>query len=107
MKASVQECLEGFIQDYPVRLFILPKPAEGLTEIKKSKPVILHHEGNHEVRVGAFEIQIAIKYNNMVISHILHSKLWTQSWPKLDILLKQLKRLFAECKLRRIAEGNN
>ena len=43
-----------------------------------------------EVRIGAFEVQLCLKSNNEAKVIVLHSKLETKQWPKIDVILNKI-----------------
>ena len=43
-----------------------------------------------EVRIGAFEVQLCLKADNQSKVIVLHSKLETKQWPKIDVILNKI-----------------
>ena len=43
-----------------------------------------------EVRIGAFEVQLCLKTDNQTKVIVLHSKLETKQWPKIDAILNKI-----------------
>ena len=43
-----------------------------------------------EVRIGAFEVQLCLKADNQTKVIVLHSKLETKQWPKIDNILNKI-----------------
>ena len=43
-----------------------------------------------EVRIGAFEVQLCLKADNQSKVIVLHSKLETKQWPRIDVILNAL-----------------
>ena len=48
------------------------------------------NEQFREVRIGAFEVELCFKYNNNPQVVVLHSKLETKQWPKIDTILSKI-----------------
>jgi hypothetical protein len=43
-----------------------------------------------EVRIGAFEVQLCLKADNQSKVIVLHSKLETKQWPRIDVILNKI-----------------
>ena len=43
-----------------------------------------------EVRIGAFEVQLCLKADNQTKVIVLHSKLETKQWPKIEVILNKI-----------------
>ena len=94
---SLQKCI---LLRFPF-ISVLLKPIE--TDIKKGEPYKLpkvDKKGNCEkkylneqfkdVRIGAFEVQLCFKYKNEPQVVLLHSKLETKLWPKIETILNKI-----------------
>jgi hypothetical protein len=58
---------------------------------------------DYSKRMGAFEVQVAIKTRKDLICHLLFSKLFRGVWPSIPALQHLLERLLTEAKFTRLA----
>ena len=58
---------------------------------KQKKPSMFYiNDQFKEVRIGAFEVQLCLKTDNQTKVFVLHSKLETKQWPKIDAILNKI-----------------
>ena len=58
---------------------------------KQKKPSMFYiNDQFKEVRIGAFEVQLCLKTDNQTKVFVLHSKLETKQWPKIDAVLNKI-----------------
>lgn len=107
---SVHDAMILVAQQYNIRYFSLIKPIEFDDQLELSKnrrPKSADNNGeirltpqfrktfvsvDYSNRIGAMEIQLAVKLQNQLVCHLLHSKLFSGLWPK----LWTLQNLFEE-----------
>ena len=53
-------------------------------------PMFYINDQFKEVRIGAFEVQLCLKADNQSKIIVLHSKLETKQWPRIDIILNKI-----------------
>ena len=53
-------------------------------------PMFYINDQFKEVRIGAFEVQLCLKADNQSKVIVLHSKLETKQWPKIDVILNKI-----------------
>lgn len=68
-----------------VKYEVLPKLKE-----KPKEPKKYINDKFKDVRIGAFEVQLCFKHNNETKIILLHSKLESKQWPKIDNILKKI-----------------
>lgn len=66
------------------------------------RPEIKAFNVDYTTRLGAFEVQVAIKTRQEFICHLLFSKLFRGVWPKVGSLQKLLERLLTEARFKRL-----
>ena len=58
---------------------------------KQKKPTMCYiNDQFKEVRIGAFEVQLCLKTESQTKVFVLHSKLETKQWPKIDVILNKI-----------------
>ena len=53
-------------------------------------PMFYINDQFKEVRIGAFEVQLCLKSDNQPKVIVLHSKLETKQWPKIEVILNKI-----------------
>ena len=53
-------------------------------------PMFYINDQFKEVRIGAFEVQLCLKADNQSKVIVLHSKLETKQWPRIDVILNKI-----------------
>jgi len=108
---SIHDAMVQVAQQYNIRYYSLIKPIEFDDQLELSKNRRPKSAGgnkdeirltpqfskkyvnvDYSNRIGAMEIQLAVKIQNQLVFHLLHSKLLSGLWPK----LWTLQNLFEE-----------
>jgi hypothetical protein len=121
---QVREALSTTAMQFAVRYYSVLKPVEHEDPLtcSLSRSQKLSHgstqqgHGQHgearafhvdySKRLGAFEVQVAVKARQGMVCHLLHSKLFKGVWPSLPALQHLLERLLAEARFTRLSGGD-
>ena len=57
---------------------------------------------DYSQRIGAFEVQVAVRTQKGLVCHLLFSKLFRGVWPSIPALQSLLERLFAEARIAKL-----
>lgn len=113
---EVKEALSATAMKFAVRFYAVHKPVHFQDPLHKSlsqseklinkdeghRPEIKAFNVDYSTRLGAFEVQVAIKTRNNFVCHLLFSKLFRGVWPKVSSLQKLLERLLSEARFKRM-----
>lgn len=115
---EVKDALSATAMKFAVRFYAVHKPVRFQDPLHKSlshsEKLINKDSDDHRppekkafnvdytTRLGAFEVQVAIKTRKDFICHLLFSKLFRGVWPKVSSLQKLLERLLSEARFNRL-----
>lgn len=110
MVINSMNSIGNFISNYPLRLFTFSKmisfdsPATSKQDItvvnKRLKKTLTVSVSSF--RLGAFEIQVSVRKNNKLTTHLLHSKLASGNWPNLNRINRLLVKILSDLEIKPI-----